>query len=382
MADSAAHLVDHVLPHAPYRQWTLSLPKHVRYKMVRDPALLTRVQSVFLRTVFAWQRRLAKAELGIAQPLCGAVSFVQRFGSLLQLNPHFHAWLPDGVFADDADGRLWFSALMPPEQDDIEALLDKIVKRILRCCDADEIVEPDDEQIALGVAQARAIEPPARFSAVHSPPPAPRLCAYRQGFSLHAGLWAEAENRAGLERMLRYGMRPPFSQRRLSLSSDGRVRLKLRKPYHTGQTTVVFEPVDFLRRLAAIIPPARQNLTRYFGVFAPHAKARPAALALVPRLPTPPIGAEPDEAPDEQGSDDKASTPRYRRPWAELLSRVFALDVLSCADCGGRMRLVALVKDPTVVRRIVAHLGLPTALPEVAPARGPPQLSFDDDNWD
>ncbi len=88
MADSAAHLVDNVLPQAPYRQWTLSLPKHVRWKMVREPALLSRVQATFLRTVFTWQRRLAKRELGIAQPLCGAVSFVQRFGSLLQLYLH------------------------------------------------------------------------------------------------------------------------------------------------------------------------------------------------------------------------------------------------------------------------------------------------------
>ncbi len=70
--------------------------------------------------------------------------------------------------------------------------------------------------------------------------------------------------------------------------------------------------------------------------------------------------------------------------WAELLSRVFGADIVACVDCGGPMRLIALIKDPTVIGPIVAHLGLPTTLPEVAAARGPPQLSLDDavEHWD
>jgi len=51
-------------------------------------------------------------------------------------------------------------------------------------------------------------------------------------------------------------MRPPFSKKRLSLTKDGKVKLKLRKNYYTGETHVLFEPVEFLRRLAALVPPA------------------------------------------------------------------------------------------------------------------------------
>jgi len=86
MADCAAHLVEHVLPWAPYRQWTLSLPYAVRFRVGYDIRLLSAVLRVFLRTVFAWQRRKARA-LGIAQPMVGAVTFCQRYGSLLQLYP-------------------------------------------------------------------------------------------------------------------------------------------------------------------------------------------------------------------------------------------------------------------------------------------------------
>jgi hypothetical protein len=79
MADTAAHLVDHSLPLAPYRLWTLSLPRSIRVRVVREPALLSRVLSIFLRSVFAYQRRRARAR-GISDPQTGAVSFVQLWG--------------------------------------------------------------------------------------------------------------------------------------------------------------------------------------------------------------------------------------------------------------------------------------------------------------
>jgi hypothetical protein len=79
MHDVAAHLCSRVLPHVPYRQWVLSLPRHVRFRLARDPARLSRVLTLFLRAVFCWQRRRARAA-GVARPLCGSITFVQRFG--------------------------------------------------------------------------------------------------------------------------------------------------------------------------------------------------------------------------------------------------------------------------------------------------------------
>ncbi len=87
MADTAAHLVDHVMPPAPYRQWTLSLPRKIRLLVMRNPPLLTRVLSLFLRTIFAYQRRRARNE-GIKEPTTGAVTLLQFWGSVLQLTPH------------------------------------------------------------------------------------------------------------------------------------------------------------------------------------------------------------------------------------------------------------------------------------------------------
>jgi hypothetical protein len=79
MADTAAHLVDRVLPSAPYRQWVLSVPKPLRLRLARDPAWTSWVGGLIVRAVGAWQRRVARAR-GVAAPLTGAITFVQRFG--------------------------------------------------------------------------------------------------------------------------------------------------------------------------------------------------------------------------------------------------------------------------------------------------------------
>jgi hypothetical protein len=391
MADTAAHLVDHVLPKAPYRLWTLSLPKRMRVRVVADPPLLTKVISMFLRTIMSYQRRRARA-LGVRRPLSGAVTFVQLLGSVLQLTPHAHSWIPDGVFTLDDTRTLQFVRLPPPTDDDIAKLLCRIHARVCSLidkADQDGADEPDDSQHAVLSAQAEALQVPL-FSIPLGPDELPYrpLCAAGDGFSLHADLAIHQDDRAGLERMLRYGLRPPFSQKRLSLTPDGTVRLQLRKPWHTGQRDIVFEPVEFLRRLAAGIPHPNQHLVRFHGVVAPRATVRPLLKTLLPNPPPKEPGHSPVPPPSDDLAPDGAAgplpaepepTPEYRRPWAQLLKRVFGHDVLVCPKCSGPMRRIQFVDDPAVIERICSHLGLPTAAPPVAPARGPPQqdLNFD-----
>jgi len=89
------------------------------------------------------------------------------------------------------------------------------------------------------------------------------------GFSLHAGVAAEAHEGHEFERLCRYIARSAISEKRLSLSPQGRVRYQLKTPWKNGTTHVEFEPVDFIAKLAALLPPPRAHLTRFHGVFAP-----------------------------------------------------------------------------------------------------------------
>ena len=106
------------------------------------------------------------------------------------------------------------------------------------------------------------------------------------GFSLHAGVAARADERKKLERLCRYIASPAVSEKRLSLTPNGNVRYQLKTPYREslprersecfghGTTHVIFEPLDFIARLAALVPKPRVNLTRFHGVFAPNSKHR------------------------------------------------------------------------------------------------------------
>ena len=94
------------------------------------------------------------------------------------------------------------------------------------------------------------------------------------GFSLHAGVSAKASQRDKLERLCRCITRPSISEKCLSLSTQGKVRYELKTPYRDGTSHVVFEPVDFIAKLAALVTKPRVNLTRFHGVLAPNSKHR------------------------------------------------------------------------------------------------------------
>jgi len=112
-AEIAASLVDQLLPEAGYRQWVLTFPWSLRFPLAVDRDLLARLTRAFLCTLFSWQRRRGRA-VGMRDGRTGAVNFVQRFGGALNLHPHLHSILPDGLFVPGPQGRLTFTPLPAP----------------------------------------------------------------------------------------------------------------------------------------------------------------------------------------------------------------------------------------------------------------------------
>ena len=93
---------------------------------------------------------------------------------------------------------------------------------------------------------------------------------HNSGFSLDASVRIEANDRAGLERLLRYCARPVFASVRLSWVREGeRLRYRLSKPRGDGQNVLELSPFELLNRLAVLIPPPRRHRHRYHGVLAP-----------------------------------------------------------------------------------------------------------------
>lgn len=83
-----------------------------------------------------------------------------------------------------------------------------------------------------------------------------------------------ADERKKLERLCRYISRPAIAEKRLSPTPNGNVRCQLKTPYRDGTTHVIFELLDFIARLAALVPKPRVNLTRFHRVFAPNSRHR------------------------------------------------------------------------------------------------------------
>jgi hypothetical protein len=144
----------------------------------------------------------------------------------------------------------------------------------------------------------------------------------------------------GREALCKYVLRPPLAQERVTHGPDGLVRITLKRPFADGTVAVDTDPLSLLSRLATAVPPPRLHTVRYAGVLAPASKMRP---KVVPR---PAVAA--DQVGDRSEEPVKPAGSRYR-PWAELLKRCFAIDVLACPRCGGRMRLVALVAEAASV---------------------------------
>jgi hypothetical protein len=231
MADTAAHLVDRVLPEVPMRQWVLSLPFGLRYRLAYDAALTSAVLGVFVRTVFASLRRRARKRWGVACGQCGAVTFVQRFGDALNLNVHFHSLLLDGVYAPGPGGTLRFHTLPPPEGAEVARVVSQVARRIAHLLERrglgpeSDPLEADplaDEQPLLaqlyGASVAGRIATGRRagqrvlrvgdcIEAEDIPALEGERCAAASGVSLHANVAVPKRDRQRLERLCRYAAR-------------------------------------------------------------------------------------------------------------------------------------------------------------------------------
>ena len=140
------------------------------------------------------------------------------------------------------------------------------------------------------------------------------------------------------------------------------MRITLKKAYSDGTVAVEMDPLSLLCRLATSVPPPRFHTVRYSGVLAAASPWRP---HIAPKPPA--------EDPTAQTAEpDRTGPAGGYRPWAELLARTFAVDVLSCPSCQGRMRLLALIKEPASIARTLAALGEATEVPRRSQGRGPP----------
>lgn len=391
MADKAAHLVDNVLPKASYRQWVLTLPPPLRYMQAYDSALCSDVLGCFWKTVCGWLKHKAKKEFGLTslkQAYPGGLTVIQRCGSALNLNPHFHLVATDGVFIQTSpESTPVFRALPAPTDAEVAqvawltcqgtlAILRKQGRWLDEEFSDDKLAQEEPALAAFANASIQG-------TLVLGPRSGKRVVKFfgvaaknddqvvaiqtpGYGFNLHAKRRVSAHDRKGLERLCRYILRPPIANDRLSRLSNGKISLKLKRPWSDGTTHIIFTDEELMEKLISLIFPPRFNRIRYHGVFAPRSNLRDKII--------------PQSCDEESSCDDTAHKKQEqhvnksrRIEWAKLLARVFELDVLQCPKCKSRMQRIAFITQGDVIKKILDCVGLPADSPQPRP---PPQLSL------
>ena len=342
MPQTATHLVDHVVPHVPVRQWVLSLPIPLRLLLDAQPELVTPVLQVVQRVLT--RHLLDGARLKGEEGHGGAVTLIQRFGSAANLNIHLHCLVLDGVYRCDAQGMPTSVEASAPADHELHALLQTVItrlKKMLTCrgvlieeMGQTHLAEPladRDEARTLRPLQAAAITyriafgPRAGMKVLTLRGAMPRegtarqpLCADIDGFSLHAAVRVESHDRKRLEQLCSYITRPALSDERVQLNAAGQVELKIKTPWRDGTTHLVMSALEFMHRLPALVPRPRLLLTRFRGVLARSAKL----WAVVPQRP-----AQPEQVTAAAGAAECKVELVQARPhqisWARLLKRVF-----------------------------------------------------------
>ena len=362
MVETAAHLVDNVLPRTPFRQWVITFPKRIRWHLRNRPEVASSLLRILLRAVETTIRnRSPGAPTG--SPI-GAVSFRHLFGSTLNPHPHFHCLITNGVFASSRDHEAVFHEALDLSPRDIRSAQAKVRKRTLAFLERHDHLDPGT------VADMLSWQ-------------------HGGGFSLDASVLVQEWDRGGLERLCRYCARPTFALERLERIDENTIVYRLKKPAPDGSPTLVLSPMELLARLAELVPLPRKHGIIYSGVLAPNARLRKLVVAsagpsaaLLAQIkeaearmglsaeqgpPSPAVAAEqgpPSPAvaaeqglPSEHDREsrlalsnqtDPPDKPRriYSRCWALLLARIFEVLPLLCPRCSKPMRIIVSPQNP------------------------------------
>ena len=325
MVETAANLVDNVIPNVPVRQWVISFPMRIRHYLQTHKIL----QTVLRIVVDEIRRRLIVCRSDVPDPKIVAITFIHQFGKTLNYHPHFHIIAADGLFNADSNGLLFHEIALTP--DDIADTEDSIRKRVLRYFRRQGWF---DKETIKRIGSSK-----------------------NNGFSLDANVLIPSWDREGLERLIRYCARPCFKSENLRWNGPW-VYYRLPKPTHKGKAFIQFEPLEFIDRISRFIPYPRLHRRHYHGVFAPNSPMRPKVSANAKKRPKSSI------PPNVQESADKVE--KASLGWAQLIARIYEVNPLIC-QCGKEIKITAFVLHLAEIRRVLSRIGWPLAIPEFDP---------------
>jgi hypothetical protein len=380
MNESTAHLVDNVIPDVPVRQFVVTVPQPMRYWMAINANLQSNVLEIIIRAINSFYRQRSGREIKT-----GAVTLIQRAGSALNLNVHFHILQMDGGYQITGDTKKFIRAA-PPADMDIQKLLETISQRLINLLKRKGYIDEygnietieEDQPVLSGLigASIKNIIPfgPLKGKKVRTliasgfgyeeeeTQREGHLCAKVNYFSLHAATLIRPSDKKRLENLCRYVLRPPLAMERLKMMKDGRLSYELKKAWNDGTTHIILTPLELMAKVAALIPPPKAHTIRFHGLFAPHAKERSRISKSRKELQMELLAASPAEGGTKIPQE-------FRISWSRLLKRTFGIDLEKCQFCGGKTKILEAVIEAEAIKKILIHVGANPDPPPLLPAR-------------
>lgn len=316
----AYHLGDEVIEQVPHRQFVFTIPKRFRIFFRYNRKLLGKLSLAAWETV----RDVFIEECGCQEAYPGMISGVQTFGDLINFHPHIHALVPCGIF-------LKSGCFVPIDGIPTEKFLTLWQKKVFALLLNEDRITPE------------LIADMSRWR--HS------------GFSMDQSVYVEKGDNKGIQRIIEYMARCPFSLSRvIKLTDEGKVL------YRTGKSNTVhfpilgdktlkagikrnfevFDPCDFLAEVTQHIPDRGEHQIRYYGWYSNKMRGQRTK-------------REACEKPHDEGIVRKNAP-----TWAMLIKCIFEVDPLKCPDCGEKMRIVSFIEreQKEVIEKILSHCGL------------------------
>lgn len=395
MTETAIHLTENVIPEVKMRQYVLTFPTPIRLLLARNENILAHLCQKAIRCI---QEFIIQNTARNNDAHTGSVLFIQRFGSSLNLNIHFHILFMDGVYETKSTDRIKFYQQPKITNLKLTKLLNTIIQKTIKFLLKQKIVteeegtcllnentlaeflNPHDLVLEAETASVQNIiafgtnkgQPVKRYRLGQSLLPTKEasspseLCIQKDGFSLHALRVVKKEQRDRLLHLIQYMIRPPIAEDRLTILPNGQIKIALKNAWADGTYAIELSQLEFLEKILAILPPPFFHEVRYYGIFAANATLRKKIVRQ---------NSEDDIIYDSfipNGTKNK----KYI-PWSVLLKKTFALDILRCPKCGNRMWIWEIVEDHREIDATLFVLGLPADPPRPDPPRIEPTL-FDD----
>ena len=336
--EKAGWVAEHVCAEVAHRQFVFTMPKRLRLYFRYDRSLLGALCQAAWRTVCT----VYQATIGRPDGVPGMVGAIQTFGDLIHFHPHIHALVSEGVFLPDG-------TFVPLPKLAIEPFL--------------KLWEQEVFALLLGESKINDEVVANIRSWKHS------------GFSVDQSVRLEAGDREGIQRLIQYFLRCPFSQTRMiEVTSEGKVLYKTgdnrlgRFPEAASDDLLagpkrnfqIFDPLDFLAEVTQHIPEQGEHLIRYYGWYSNKKRGQRAK-----RQPSAP-------AEGNVASPHAPSAREARKRWAALIKQVYETDPLTCSKCGSTMKIIGFIErhQGEVLEKLLRHCGLW----EEAPARAPPSV--------